>query len=163
LGRSLNILADVHELPSGVPGRLAALGVEVESGALAAGDYCVARGVLVERKSVLDLHDSLDMDLRYDLARIAEVTGALPLASAQTDTILAKNPNHLLGLGMAARLARARGNSQRADQLDRRLLAAEQSELALGREEYRLHKTDVDSALARARRGGGKAAARTGG
>ncbi len=59
LGRSLNILADVHELPSGVPDRLAALGVEVESGALAVGDYCVARGVLVERKSVLDLHDSL--------------------------------------------------------------------------------------------------------
>ena len=59
MGRSLNILADVHELRSGVPGRLAALGVEVESSALSAGDYCVARGVLVERKSVLDLHDSL--------------------------------------------------------------------------------------------------------
>ena len=59
MGRSLNILADVHELRSGVPGRLAALGVEVEVGALAAGDYCVARGVRVERKSVLDLHDSL--------------------------------------------------------------------------------------------------------
>jgi len=59
LERSLDILADVHEFPSGVPGRLAALGVEVESGLLSAGDYCVARGVLVERKSVLDLHDSL--------------------------------------------------------------------------------------------------------
>ncbi len=55
----LSILVDVHETASGVPGRLAALGVEVESGALSAGDYCVARGVLVERKSVLDLHGSL--------------------------------------------------------------------------------------------------------
>ena len=59
LRRGLDILADVHELPSGVPGRLAALGVDVEISALPAGDYCVARGVLVERKSVLDLHDSL--------------------------------------------------------------------------------------------------------
>lgn len=59
VGKRLTILVDVHETASGVPARLAALGVEVESGALSAGDYCVARGVLVERKSVLDLHGSL--------------------------------------------------------------------------------------------------------
>jgi hypothetical protein len=110
-----------------------------------------------------ELHDALDADLRYDLARIAEVTGALHIANAQTDTILIENANHLLGLGMAARLARLRGNGAQADDLDRRLLAAERSELALGREEYRLHKSDVDSALARARRGGGRTSTRAGG
>jgi hypothetical protein len=110
-----------------------------------------------------ELHDALDADLRYDLARIAEVTGALHIANAQTDTILAENANHLLGLGLAARLARLRGNSALADDLDRRLLAAERSELALGREEYRLHKSDVDSALARARLGGGRTSTKGGG
>lgn len=102
-----------------------------------------------------DLHDSLDADLRYDLARIAEVTGARVLAQAQVDTILANNANHLLALGLSARLARQSGMTEAASALDRRLLAAEKAELAIGREEYRLHKADVDSALAAARRGGG--------
>ncbi len=101
-----------------------------------------------------DLHDSLDVDLRYHLGRIAEVSGALAVAKAQADTILREKSTHLLGLALAARVARLEGDASRARAFDRRLLAAEKSEMALGLREYEDHKFDLDSALAKARRGG---------
>jgi ERCC4-type nuclease len=54
----VKILADVHE-PQRVVEAIRKLGVAVAVGALEAGDYEVARGVVVERKSVLDLHESI--------------------------------------------------------------------------------------------------------
>jgi ERCC4-type nuclease len=53
------VTADVHELRSGVPKRLEVLGVEVVRKRLPVGDYIVGTGAIVERKSVLDLQDSL--------------------------------------------------------------------------------------------------------
>ncbi len=55
----LKILADVHEPEDSVVGPLRALGVHVEIVALPVADYIVAEGVLVERKTVRDLHDSV--------------------------------------------------------------------------------------------------------
>ena len=54
----VKILVDVHE-PERVVEAIRKLGVAVAVGALEAGDYEVARGVVVERKSVLDLHESI--------------------------------------------------------------------------------------------------------
>src|SRR5262249_61513516 len=45
--------------------------------------------------------DSLDLDARYDLGRIAAVSGDQSLAKAEADTILARQPTHLLGLILA--------------------------------------------------------------
>ena len=53
------VTADVHELRSGVPKRLEALGVTVFRRRLPIGDYGVGPDAIVERKSVLDLQDSL--------------------------------------------------------------------------------------------------------
>jgi ERCC4-type nuclease len=53
------VFVDVHELASGVPAMLDELGVKATVAALPVGDYLVARGVIVERKSVLDLHESV--------------------------------------------------------------------------------------------------------
>src|SRR5258705_1391715 len=53
--------------------------------------------------------DSLTVDQRYDLGRLAEVAGDAPLATAQADTILRKQPQHLLGLVLASRAASLRG------------------------------------------------------
>ena len=51
----------------------------------------------------------LDLDQRYDMGRIAAISGDEALARAEADTILAKHPNHLLGLILAAMVcARAR-------------------------------------------------------
>ena len=56
---SLSILADGRELRSGVPDALRRLGAEVRLQALPAGDYVVGPAMLVERKTVSDLHRSV--------------------------------------------------------------------------------------------------------
>jgi hypothetical protein len=102
-----------------------------------------------------EMHDTLDADLRYDLGRIAEVTGDVALAKAQADTILSEQPTHLLGLVLAGNLARASGDSTTLKSLNKRLLDAEKAELAMNKREYSLHQLDIDRALAAARNQGG--------
>jgi hypothetical protein len=94
----------------------------------------------------------LNSDQRYDLGRIAEVTGAFPLAKAQADTILIQNPSHLLGLILEARLAVIAGDSAQLHSYERRLLAAQKSELARKRDEYDRHQDDITTALQQARK-----------
>jgi hypothetical protein len=93
----------------------------------------------------------LDLDGRYDLGRIAQVSGKLDIAQAQADSILKESPSHLLGLVLAAAVAEARGNSTQLSALQRRLLDAEKSQLALGLPEYKRHEADIEAALAAAR------------
>ncbi|HJQ10891.1 MAG TPA: hypothetical protein VJ840_07645 [Gemmatimonadaceae bacterium] len=91
-------------------------------------------------------------DERYDMGRIGEVAGALPFAKAQADTILQTNPNHLLGLILEARLATIAGDTTQLRTYERRLIAAEKSELATKREEYTRHQDDISNALKQARK-----------
>jgi hypothetical protein len=93
----------------------------------------------------------LSPDQHYDLGRIAEVAGALPLAKAQADTILRDNPNHLLGLILAARVASLSNDAGASKRYQARLLAAEKSELAKNRPEYDRHQNDIKAAVAAAR------------
>jgi DNA excision repair protein ERCC-4 len=53
------VLADVHERASGVPDLLAALGAAVEVAPLRAGDYAIGPAILIERKSMPDLHETI--------------------------------------------------------------------------------------------------------
>jgi hypothetical protein len=94
----------------------------------------------------------LNADQRYDLGRIGEVTGALPLAKAQADTILIENPNHLLGLILEARLAVIGGDTTQLHSYERRLVAAQKSEMAKKRSEYDRHEDDITTALQQARK-----------
>jgi hypothetical protein len=87
-----------------------------------------------------------------DMGRIGEVAGALPLAKAQADTILRENPNHLLGLILAARLATLAGDTNQLHSYERRLLAAERSELATKKDEYVRHQDDITNAIQQARK-----------
>jgi len=93
----------------------------------------------------------LDLDQRYDLGRIGEVGGDTTLARAQADTILRERPTHLLGLILAAKVARLEGDAARARAFDARLIAAETTERAAGLGEYLLHKPDIDAAISAAR------------
>ena len=93
----------------------------------------------------------LTLDQRYDLGRIGIAGGDSVLARAQADTILKANPNHLLGLALAARAARLAGDEGRARTFETRLLAAEPKERATGSGEYLMHKNDIDAAVAAAR------------
>jgi hypothetical protein len=93
----------------------------------------------------------LSLDQRYDLGRIGEVGGDIVLTRAQADTILSERPTHLLGLILAAKVARLEKNEARARELDARLVAAEPTERSSALREYLLHKRDIDAALAAAR------------
>lgn len=94
----------------------------------------------------------LNADQRYDMGRIGEVVGAIPLAKAQADSILRENPNHLLGLILEARLATLAGDTTQLHSWERKLLAAEKAEAAKKREEYVRHQDDITNALQQARK-----------
>jgi hypothetical protein len=89
----------------------------------------------------------LEIDQRYDIGRIGEVTGALPLAKAQADTILQQHPNHLLGLLLAAHVAKLSGNTPALQEYTRRFTQAKSSELAKKLPEYDRHRSDIDAGL----------------
>jgi hypothetical protein len=94
----------------------------------------------------------LNLDQRYDMGRIGEVAGAIPLAKAQADTILRENPNHLLGLILEARLATLAGDTSQLHSYERRLVSAQKAELAKNRDEYVRHQDDISSAVSQARK-----------
>jgi hypothetical protein len=96
----------------------------------------------------------LDLDQRYDYGRVAEVSGDLALARAQADTILRASASHLLGLALAARVARAAGDGRRAAEYGRRLVAAAPRELATRRPEYQRHRADIEQAIREAKGSG---------
>ena len=93
----------------------------------------------------------LNVDQRYDMGRVGEVAGALPLAQAQADSILRENPDHLLGIILHLRLAALARDVPRLRTFERRLLAVEKAELAKKRDEYTRHQDDINSALVQAR------------
>jgi hypothetical protein len=94
----------------------------------------------------------LNADQRYDLGRIAEVAGALPLARAQADTILIENPKHLLGLILGARIAQLEKRDADRKAFASRLVAAYPQESAKKLPEYERHADDITNGLANARR-----------
>lgn len=94
----------------------------------------------------------LNLDQHYDVGRIGEVAGAWPLAQAQSDSILARAPTHLLGLILAARAATLRGDTAARRRLEQRLVAAERMEAAKALPEYERHQDEIVAALAAARR-----------
>jgi len=91
---------------------------------------------------------ALSTDQRYDLGRLADVGGDSRVAAAQADTILKSQPQHLLGLLLAARAARMRGDDAGATGFLRRLAAAEPAERKKQLPEYLAHQNDIDEALA---------------
>jgi hypothetical protein len=91
--------------------------------------------------------DKLDLDQRYDLGRIAAVSGDETVARAQADTILAQNPTHLLGLILAANAARMRNDAVAERTYRDKLAASATSERAKQLPEYTTHTNDIAIAL----------------
>jgi hypothetical protein len=102
--------------------------------------------------SAYQMLSPLNEDQRYDMGRIAEAAGAIPLAKAQADSILLSTPNHLLGLVLAARIASLSGDSASRRQYQSKLLAAEKAEMQKKLPEYDRHQDDIAAALADARK-----------
>lgn len=97
----------------------------------------------------------MTIDDRYHLGRIGAVTGVSALAAAQADTILRQQPTHLLGLVLAAQAARMRGDEVSARAFDKRLLAAQATELKKQIPEYAQHANDISRAVDGAKLRGG--------
>jgi hypothetical protein len=116
-----------------------------------AGREDAVRSFLPMARAAYEMIGRLNLDQRYDLGRLGEVGGDTTLARAQADTILAARPTHLLGLILAARVARMEKSDARARALDARLLAAEPAERSAALPEYLLHRNDIDAALSAAR------------
>ena len=87
----------------------------------------------------------LEPDQRYDMGRIAEVAGAFPLAKAQADTILQQRPDHLLGLILAANVAKASGNTPARQEYERHFARVKSAQLATKLPEYERHRSDIDA------------------
>jgi hypothetical protein len=91
--------------------------------------------------------DSLDLDARYDLGRIAAIAGDETLARAEADTILAKHPNHLLGLILAGNAAHMRKDSTAERAYHDKLVTSATAERAKNLPEYTTHENDITIAL----------------
>lgn len=89
----------------------------------------------------------LDAHQRYDLGLIGLVSGDGLLARAQADSILANQPNHLLGLILGMRAAGLLGQSDARADFVARLRSALDSERAKGLPEYADHAPDIDAAM----------------
>ena len=89
----------------------------------------------------------LDLDQHYDVGRIAAVSGDEALARAEADTILAKNPTHLLGLILAGNAARMRNDTVAERAFYDKLASAAPSERKKQLPEYTAHDNDITIAL----------------
>lgn len=96
---------------------------------------------------------TLNDDQHYDAGRIAAIAGDERAARVHADSILARSPNHLLGLILAINAAELRGDAAAAAGYRRRLLAAEQAETARNLPEYERHRQEIVAAVAAARGG----------
>ena len=90
---------------------------------------------------------NLNLDERYDMGRIAAVSGNQELARAEADTILAKYPNHLLGLILAENAAHLRKDTAAERKYYDALHAAAPAERGKQLEEYVTHENDITIAL----------------
>jgi hypothetical protein len=102
--------------------------------------------------SAYQMLSPMNPDQRYDLGRVAEVAGALPLARAQADTILQQNGTNLLGLVLASKIASLEKRTADRTTYDSRLISAYAGEIAKKLPEYDRHVADINTALDAARR-----------
>lgn len=101
--------------------------------------------------AVYDQLKPLDTDQRFDLGTIALAAGETRIARAQADSILILDPQHLLGLALMSRSARASGATADAEQADARFRQAADSELKKTEQkmEYQRHRADIETELKR--------------
>lgn len=96
--------------------------------------------------------DSLTLDQRYDLGRLAEISGNPALAAVEADSILKADPTHLLGLILAAQAAHSNKDAAAERQYLDRLVKVAPAEQAKQLPEYQLHQNDIKAALDAARK-----------
>lgn len=106
---------------------------------LAAGDTARARFFVPMALDAYRMAGELDADGRFHLSLVQAIGGDFTAARATAESILAQDPNHLLGLAAAAAAAQGLGDVDAANAYHRRYLEALESERARSLAEYRDH------------------------
>jgi tetratricopeptide (TPR) repeat protein len=106
---------------------------------LSAGDTARARFFAPMAMDAYRMAGDLDADGRYHLSLIQAIAEEYAAARETAESILAQNPNHLLGLAAAAAAAEGEGDDQAALAYHRRFLDALPSERERGLPEYQDH------------------------
>ncbi len=94
--------------------------------------------------------DSLDADARFHVGLLHQIAGDYDAILAQADTIGLDTPTHLFALLLQDRVYLARGDVELVEDNYLRFLERYDSEIALGRPEYELHSTLLDTFRRRA-------------
>lgn len=97
------VVVDVFEEGSGVPATLRRLGAKVTVEPLPAGDYRIPGGILVERKTVADLHGSLGRGRLWAQVGSIRDTAVTPFLLVEGDDLDAgpRHPNAVRGALLA--------------------------------------------------------------
>lgn len=103
------------------------------------GDTARAKFFLPMGIQAYQMAGDLDADGLYHLSLLQAFGGEYKAALQTAEQILAKDPNHLLGLSAAAAAARGTGDAVATRQYARRFLAAFDTESKADKEEYRDH------------------------
>ena len=94
--------------------------------------------------------DSLDADARFHVGLLHQIAGDYDAILAQADTIGLDTPTHLFAWLLRDRVYLARGDVELVEDNYLRFLERYDSEIALGRPEYELHSTLLDTFRRRA-------------
>jgi hypothetical protein len=89
----------------------------------------------------------LNLDQHYDVGRLGAISGDQELARAESDTILAQSPTHLLGLILAGNAAHMRKDVAAERAAYDKLKASATAEQAKQLPEYTEHENDIKVAL----------------
>jgi len=122
----------------------------------AAGDANEAQTFLPMAIAAHDRARPLDLDGLFHLALLHQTGADHAAAMAIAGEILARDPDYLLGLAVAAESSAAVGDSAAALDYHNRFLDAYDAQLALKLEEYEIHTPTLDAARASARRATGR-------
>lgn len=100
--------------------------------------------------------EQVDLDARFHLGLLHIVMGDAAAARAEMQHILAADPDHLLGLTLAARTAELEGDEAGRRSAYERFLEALPAGLASGRAEYQMHDRLLQTESERAREATGR-------
>lgn len=112
--------------------------------------------VLIFAPMALASHEMLEnitLDQRYHAGLIAEAAGLPEMALAQSDTVLATDPDHLLGLLLGARAARMQNETAQATELESRFSRVFDAQMVRALPEYDQHRTELQREITRLRGG----------
>ncbi len=116
------------------------------------GDTVEALEFASKTLTAYEMLDTLDEGARYRLALVHELRGSGGAALAEAEAIEATTPRHLFASVIRYRAARLASDTLGMRRAARRFLDDYESEIAVARPEYQVHRSSIDAFLVEARR-----------